>query len=217
MGFEFCWEHKGCVRACPVRESQSIFCWRIAHKERLCHPEVCGRCVYRRNWFGGEYDLQEFITKHDGERGRRKTQRILVIDDDPSFLFALEESVRELGCNCLTAIDGAEGLFFARETRPELIVTDIQMPELNGYDLCRALKADPRTAGIPVLIVTVMAAQRNRDAGMAAGASGYLVKPLRPADLERRIRELLPPAAGLEHPALEDPGGASSPRGASLA
>ncbi len=195
MGFEFCWEHRGCSRACPVRESQSIFCWRIAHREHFCHPQVCRSCSYRRNWFEGRYDLDEFVAQNDKARHRRKWQRILAVDDDPSFLFALEESIRELGCNCLTAIDGAEGLFFARETRPDLIVADVRMPEVNGYDLCRALKADPLTAGIPIVLVSVGAAQKDRDDGMAAGASDYLVKPLHPVDLERRIRELLPPAA----------------------
>ena len=198
--FEFCWQHRGCDKACPVRETQSIFCWRLAHKESFCHPEVCRQCGYRRNWFAGRYDLQEFLAEHDRKRGRPKAQRILAVDDEPNFLFALEESVRNLGCNCLTGVDGAEGLLFARQTRPELIVTDVLMPEMNGYDLCRALKADPLTAGIPVVMVSVKNTQRDRDAGMDAGAAGYLVKPLRPADLERQIRELLPGGARTAEP-----------------
>lgn len=192
MRFEFCWEHKKCSRPCPVRETQSIFCWRIAHRERLCHPDVCRECSYRRGWFSRRYNLREFLAAHDRERGRPKRQRVLVVDDDQNFLFALEESVRQLGRGCLTAIDGEEGLLFAQTTLPDLIVTDVQMPAVHGYDLCRALKASPATAGIPIIMASVRAAPRDIAEGMAAGASVYLVKPLRPAELERQMRLLLP-------------------------
>lgn len=192
MRFEFCWQHKQCDRPCPVRESQSIFCWRIAHRERLCHPEVCRQCSYRRAWFSHRYSLQAFLAAHDRERARPKRQRVLVVDDDPSFLFALEEAVLHLGRSCLTAMDGEEGLFFAQATVPDLVVTDVQMPTIHGYDLCRALKASPATAGIPIIMVSVRAAPRDIAEGTAAGASVYLVKPLRPAELERQMRLLLP-------------------------
>jgi CheY-like chemotaxis protein len=192
MGFEFCWQHRNCDRPCPVRESESIFCWRIAHRESFCHPDVCQRCSYQRAWFSHEYSLQSFLEEHERRRPRPKAQRILAVDDEPNFLFALEETIRGLGCTCLTAIDGAEGLFFAEETTPDLIVTDVQMPGIHGFDLCRRLKASPATAGIPIIIVSVRAGARDIEEGMAAGASAYLVKPLHPADLERHIRTLLP-------------------------
>jgi CheY-like chemotaxis protein len=192
MKFEFCWEHKKCDKACPVRESHSIFCWRIAQKESLCHPDVCRQCSYRRNWFSHTYSLQEFIREHDKERGRPKAPRILAIDDEPNFLFALEETILGRGYNCLTAVDGEEGLFFAQETMPDLIITDVLMPKIHGYDLCRALRADPRTVRTPIVIVSVRAAQKDIEEGLAAGASAYLVKPLRPDQLQKSIADLLP-------------------------
>ena len=86
MKFEFCWEHRDCDRPCPVKESQSIFCWRIARKENLCHPDTCAQCSYRQNWFSNKYSLKEFLEKHDGERHRRVTKRVLAVDDEPNFL-----------------------------------------------------------------------------------------------------------------------------------
>lgn len=192
MRFEFCWEARKCTRPCPVRETKSIFCWRIAHRERFCHPDVCRQCSYRRDWLGHRYNLREFLDAHDRERARPKRRRVLVVDDEPNFLFALEESVRRLGPTCLTAVDGEEALFFAEATIPDLIITDVQMPGIDGYELCRKLKANPLTAGIPIIIVSVRAAQRDIAEGLEAGAAAYLVKPLSPADLERQMRLLLP-------------------------
>lgn len=193
MRFEFCWQHRKCDRACPVRETQSVFCWRMAHRDRLCHPEVCRQCSYRRAWLSHRYDLQEFLAAHDRERARPRRQRVLVVDDDPNFLFALEETVHQLGLNCLTAMDGEEGLFFAQATLPDLVITDVQMPAVHGYDLCRTLKASAATARIPVIMVSVRATKRDIAEGLDAGASVYLVKPLRPADLEQQMRLLLLP------------------------
>jgi CheY-like chemotaxis protein len=192
MKFEFCWEHKKCDKACPVKESQSIFCWRVAQKESLCHSDVCRQCDYRRNWFNHKYSLQAFIREKDKERKRSKAPRILAIDDEPNFLFALEETILDLGYKCLTAVDGEEGLFFAQETVPDLIVTDVLMPKIHGFDLCRALRADPRTGRTPIIIVSVRAAQKDIEEGLAAGASAYLIKPLRPKELAKCIADILP-------------------------
>ena len=193
MNFEFCWEHRDCDRSCPVKESQSIFCWRIARTEKLCHPDVCAQCSYRQNWFSNKYSLKEFIEKNDGQRNRRVTKRVLVVDDEPNFLYALEETVLADGFNCLTAIDGEEGLFFAREAPPDLIITDIMMPKVNGYELCRAVRADSRTKHIPIIVVTVRSSQKDIDEGMDAGADAYLVKPFHSSELEGHIKALIQP------------------------
>ena len=200
MRFEFCWQHRNCSRPCPVRDSQSVFCWRIAHRESICHPDTCRACSYRHNWFSKAYDLREFIARHDKNRGRRNWRRVLAIDDEANFLFALEEMIVHMEYNCLTATDGEEGLFFARETLPDLIITDIQMPSPNGYELCRALKADPKTAGIPIIIATVLATEKECEMGLKAGAAAYLYKPFKLHDLEAQIRALLPASPGRNAP-----------------
>ena len=103
--FEFCWEHKGCGKDCLVRETGTVFCWRLARVERLCHPSNCEACTYKKNWFAREYDLQEFIAKHDRRRDARPFQRVLAIDDEPNFLSVLEDSIVDEGYKCFTAIE----------------------------------------------------------------------------------------------------------------
>jgi len=200
MKFQFCWEHKGCTKTCPVRESGSVFCWRLARTERLCHPDNCANCSYKQNWFAHEYNLQQFIAENDRRRGRKPAKRILAIDDEPNFLYVLEDTIRDHGYNCLTAIDGEEGLFFAQETIPDLVITDVVMPKVNGYELCRALKADVRTKDIPIIMVTVRGAKKDVDEGLEAGAAAYLVKPIRHAELLEKIRELAPQEAPPDPP-----------------
>jgi DNA-binding response OmpR family regulator len=158
--------------------------------EHLCHPDVCAECSYRKNWFSHEYSLQEFIRTNDRRKGRPYAKRILAVDDEPNFIFALEETVRENGFNCLTAIDGEEGLFFAQEVIPDLIITDIVMPKMNGFELCRALKADSRTSRIPIIVVTVRGKEADIQEGLSAGADVYMVKPFQTAELHKHIRRL---------------------------
>jgi twitching motility two-component system response regulator PilH len=192
VDLEFCWQHRNCEKDCVVRRTGTIFCWRLARVERLCHPDNCAACSYKQNWFAHQYDLQKFIAKHDRRKGERPVTRVLAIDDEPNFLSVVEDSVLDEGYNCLTAIDGEEGLFFAQETIPDIILTDIVMPRLNGFELCRILKTDVRTSEIPVIMVTVRGALKDIEHGMSLGASAYLVKPVRPLELLEKIRELLP-------------------------
>ncbi len=194
MRFEHCWEHRQCSRSCPVRETQTIFCWRMAQKENLCHPNICNDCTYRQNWMSKQYDLQEYLARSEQDQSRPKARLVLAIDDEANFLFGLEEMIRDMGFTCLTAEDGEEGLLFAQVTRPDLIIADIQMPRMNGIDLCRALKADSRTAAIPVIFVSVLVSKKEQEAGFAAGAAAYIFKPFDLADLTSQIRKLLPPS-----------------------
>jgi len=191
MKFEFCWEHRNCDKPCPVSESKTIFCWRIARTERLHHPDVCAKCTYRKNWFNGEYSLQEFIARHDRRRDQPQRKRILLVDDEPNFLYALEDTMHDNNYNCLTAIDGEEGLFFAREAVPDLIVTDVIMPKIDGYELCRKIKGDERTRHIPVIMVSARGMADDIARGRRAGSDAYLVKPLSPQALLERISSLL--------------------------
>lgn len=200
MTFEFCWEHKACTKDCPVRKTGTVFCWRLAREQHLCHPDSCASCSYKQKWFAHDYDLQAFLAENDRRRGKRPVMRVLAIDDETNFLSVLEDSIRDEGYNCLAAVDGEEGLFFAQETIPDIIVTDIVMPRLDGFELCRILKADVRTKDIPVIMVTVRGAKRDVDEGLAIGAAAYLVKPIRHTELLEKIRELLPQGEPQDRP-----------------
>lgn len=192
MEVKNCWEYKGCTKPCPVKESRSLFCWRIARAEGFQSVEACEACDYRRKWFSHEFSLDEFIRTHDRRSRARTTKNILVVDDEPNILFALEETVKAAGHGCISAVDGEEALFLAREIQPDLVVSDVIMPKINGYELCRIVKSENLTSAIPVVLVTVRGMLKDISQGTDAGADGYLVKPFHAQELEAKISEFLP-------------------------
>jgi CheY-like chemotaxis protein len=190
MALAFCWEHHRCTRPCRVRELGALFCWQVARREGLREREECEACSYRRRWERGEFAPGEVVAHLEGAAGGRRRVRVLVADDEPNILYALEEAVRGLGHECLSACDGAEALLIARAVRPDLVITDVIMPRLNGLELCERLKGDPETSAIPVVLVTVRAADKDLRAGDRSGADAYITKPFQMHDLEETITRL---------------------------
>lgn len=120
---------------------------------------------------------------------RRKT--ILIVDDDVYIRRPLEFILRAEGFAPVTASSGEEGLKKAGEVLPDLIFLDVMMPGLDGFTVCRRLKADPRLARIPVVLLSARGQEDDRDCGLSAGAADFMTKPYSPAELVRRVRELL--------------------------
>ncbi|MCK4303871.1 MAG: response regulator [Candidatus Eisenbacteria sp.] len=118
-------------------------------------------------------------------------KRILVVDDEVYIAHILEFSLGMEGYRVVTATDGNEALKKAAEDNPDLIVLDIMMPGMDGYEVCRRLKADEQFAETPIILLTAMDGEADRDKGMEVGASAYMTKPFRPAELIARIRGLL--------------------------
>ncbi|MEO7428268.1 MAG: response regulator [Acidimicrobiales bacterium] len=116
---------------------------------------------------------------------------VLVVEDDPVILRLLEVNFDLEGFGVLLAQDGAEGVDVARAKHPDVIVTDIMMPKMSGIELVLALKADPDTASIPILLLSAKAQSGDLKAGMDAGADDYVTKPFEPLDLVDRINALL--------------------------
>lgn len=193
VNFKFCWEFKNCEKPCPVRATESIFCWRIAHIEGFRTTADCDACAYRRKWFGEEFSLHEFIRNYDRRQSRRVTKRVIVIDDEPNIRFALEETVRGEGYSCLSTDNGEDGFLFVREVLPDLVIADVIMPKIDGYELCRAIKSDSRTSHIPVILVTVRVREEEILLGREAGADAYLLKPFKPKELLEKIGEMIHP------------------------
>lgn len=191
MDQKFCWEYKECDRPCPVKDSKSIFCWRVARMEGFQHPDVCDACEYRARWFNRDYSIVEFVNREDRRQSSRDRKRVLVIDDEPNILFALEETVKNEGHDCLTAGDGEEGLFLAREIKPDLVISDVIMPKVNGYELCEALKADGQTSHIPIILVTVRGKAADVVTGRDAGADDYIIKPFHAHELATKMTSFL--------------------------
>lgn len=118
-------------------------------------------------------------------------QKILVIDDSVLIHRLLGARLRELNVEMLYAVDGQQGLQLARTVDPDLVLLEIHVPGMNGFDVCRSLKADPKTHDIPVIIIT--AADKSVDKVLAfdLGAVDYIVKPFDPTELRARVRAAL--------------------------
>ena len=119
------------------------------------------------------------------------TKKILVCDDEPYILMALTDAVEMEGYECVTAINGREALEKARETLPDLIMLDIMMPFMDGFEVCRELKADAATRDIPVIMLTAKSQQVDIQKGKDAGADDYITKPFRPSTLRKKFNEVL--------------------------
>lgn len=117
--------------------------------------------------------------------------RILIVDDEPDALEVLGIKLREAGFAPLFASDGAKALAMTRAERPDLIVLDLMLPEIDGLEVCKILRRDPLTAGIPILMLTAKAAEMDRVLGLELGADDYVTKPYSPRELVLRIRKLL--------------------------
>ena len=116
--------------------------------------------------------------------------RLLLVDDEPTNLQVLRH-VLQADYRLLFATDGARALQVAREQQPQLILLDIMMPGMDGYAVCRALKADPVTAAIPVIFVTALNDSQDETAGFDAGAVDYITKPVSPPVVRARVRNHL--------------------------
>ncbi|MBV6868641.1 twitching motility response regulator PilH [Xanthomonas euvesicatoria] len=103
--------------------------------------------------------------------------RILIVDDSPSQLLGIQRSVEKLGHETITATDGAAGVEAAKESLPDLVLMDVVMPNLNGFQATRTLKREPTTQHIPVILVTTKDQDTDRMWGMRQGARAYITKP----------------------------------------
>jgi two-component system phosphate regulon response regulator PhoB len=117
--------------------------------------------------------------------------KILVVDDEPDALEVLAFKLKEAGFAPLLAKDGARALTLARDERPALILLDLMLPEVDGLEVCKILRRDPGTAGIPIIMLTARAAEMDRVLGLELGADDYVTKPFSPRELVLRIRKLL--------------------------
>ena len=124
-----------------------------------------------------------------------RAHTILVVEDSPTERMYLADIFGSAGYAVLTAENGEEALHKARELRPSLIVLDVLMPGLNGFQVARALRRGDDTKEIPVVICSGKGSETDRIWGMRQGAADYVVKPFSPNELLERVARLLPAAA----------------------
>ena len=122
--------------------------------------------------------------------------RILLVDDEPSIVKMVGKRLEVDGFEVLLAMDGQEGLHKARTEHPDLIVLDLMLPKLNGYEICTMLKQDARYQKVPIVLFTAKAQEKDEKLGMECGANAYVRKPFRAQELLDKIRALLTTPGG---------------------
>jgi DNA-binding response OmpR family regulator len=121
--------------------------------------------------------------KKSSAEGVHTMSRILVVEDSPTILYLMADALVQGGYEVLKATDGTEALRIATEEKPSLVLLDVILPKLNGYQVCRRLKAAPETAGIPVVMITSKSKRTDRHWGLEQGADDYVVKPFETREL----------------------------------
>ena len=117
--------------------------------------------------------------------------RILIVDDSPSQLMGIRRIVESLGHEALTAEDGAAGVEAAKRELPDLILMDVVMPNLNGFQATRSITRDPATKHIPVILVTTKDQETDKVWGMRQGARAYITKPFSDVELSETISKAI--------------------------
>jgi class 3 adenylate cyclase/CheY-like chemotaxis protein len=121
----------------------------------------------------------------------RDIPRILVVDDTPQNVKLLEQLLKSSGYEPVSALSGAEALEKLQAVQPDLVLLDVVMPQMSGYDVCRAIRANPATALLPVVMVTALDPAEERVKGIEAGADDFLSKPINQPELLARVKSLL--------------------------
>jgi two-component system phosphate regulon response regulator PhoB len=117
--------------------------------------------------------------------------KILVVEDEPDAAELVQFNLRKAGFQVVIARDGEEAVRRARLEQPDLIVLDVMLPELDGLEVCKLLRRDSATAGVPIIMLTARAAELDRVLGLELGADDYVTKPFSPRELVLRVKGLL--------------------------
>jgi CheY-like chemotaxis protein len=118
--------------------------------------------------------------------------RVLVVDDEPDVLLLCRLNLQQRGHELLEASEGGRGLELARERHPDVIVLDLMMPGMDGYQVLEALQRDAATSGIPVLVLTAKSLRADRERSHGLGAVAFLTKPFLPSELCEMVDSLVP-------------------------
>ncbi len=121
---------------------------------------------------------------------------VLVVEDEPIILRLLQVNLRLQGFEVVACSNGEDALRRAEERPPDVVVLDIVLPGIDGFEVCRRLRASAATADVPVLMVTAQAQAEDRERGYALGVQGYVTKPFEPAELVVLVRDALAGRAG---------------------
>ena len=129
------------------------------------------------------------------------TKRVLVIEDEANILLSLTFVLEREGYQVRSATTGRDGLAEMQRERPDLVILDLMLPDVSGYEVCQQARRDPALGDTPILVLTARAQEAERQKGLEVGATEYVTKPFRVADLLDRVSRLLTsPKAQLRGP-----------------
>ena len=117
--------------------------------------------------------------------------RILIADDEPNIVLALEFLMKKEGYEVQTVSDGEQALLAIKEGRPDLVLLDIMMPNLDGYEVCQRIRSDPSMKDIVIIMLTAKGREVEREKGLALGADFYITKPFSTREVVQKVREVL--------------------------
>ena len=119
------------------------------------------------------------------------TKKVLIADDEQNIVISLEFLLAREGFQVLVAQDGEEALAKARAEKPDLVLLDVMMPKMNGFDVCQALRADPELSAVRILMLTAKGRETEISKGLGLGADAYMTKPFSTKELVVQVRALL--------------------------
>lgn len=121
----------------------------------------------------------------------RKSKTILIVEDEVELVEMVKMRLEAHGYKVIAAYNGEDGLYWARKEKPDLILLDLMLPKMDGFQVCEILKKDKNYADIPICMFTARAQESEKRLGMELGADAYIIKPFEPSALIEKIKELL--------------------------
>jgi DNA-binding response OmpR family regulator len=118
-------------------------------------------------------------------------KKILIVDDDPSIIVALQFLMEQNGYQTLVAFSGEEAMETITEYRPDLILLDIMLPVVDGFEVCQRVRENPEWSNIRIVLVTALGSDVNVTKGLSLGADAYIIKPFSNAEILAKVKELL--------------------------
>ncbi|PKP74189.1 MAG: two-component system response regulator [Alphaproteobacteria bacterium HGW-Alphaproteobacteria-6] len=125
-----------------------------------------------------------------------KRHRVLIVEDEDNIAIALDYVLTREGYAHDRVSNGAEAMPRIRETRPDLVLLDVMLPEVSGYEICQQVRVDPDLSGVRILMMTARGSAMERRKGLALGVDGFIAKPFELKELRAEVRRILAPEAG---------------------
>ncbi len=145
----------------------------------------------RREFAKSSHSPHPFVTIVTETVGMSYVAKILAVDDEPELTELMHFHLVRAGHDVVTAANGWEAIASIKQRRPDIILLDLMLPDLDGFGVCELLRRDPLTATIPIIIISAWASTDSRNLGLELGALDYITKPFSPQDLVQRVNRLM--------------------------